>query len=204
MPVPEEIKREDLDRSYRLAMSPPKKSYASPSKSFGASAWRSTQGSSPSKTAFSAASSRPVFSASPTKTFSPLKLEEEDKLIVALREQLSLENDLEQTKIELASKSDFNLLDSFRLFDIDGKGWVTASEVLAGLDELKVQANRDDVYLFVRRWDKDNDGRLRYSDFCDALTPFNSHYAGMLSSRPAYHIHHAWRRGDYFHFETRA
>ena len=28
-----------------------------------------------------------------------------------------------------------------------------------------------DVFLFVRRYDGDQDGRLTYSDFCEAITP---------------------------------
>ena len=94
-------------------------------------------------------------------------------------------------------------MDAFRLFDFDGKGWATASEIQTGLEELGVFQSRDDIYLFVRRFDKDNDGRLRYSDFCDAMTPLNSHYASLLSSRPAYNIHHTYSRLEYFSRDTR-
>ena len=31
--------------------------------------------------------------------------------------------------------------------------------------------HKDDVYLFVRHYDADSDGRLLFSDFCEAFTP---------------------------------
>jgi hypothetical protein len=50
-----------------------------------------------------------------------------------LRELISNENNLEHSKIDLASKVDFNLLDAFRIFDVEGKGWITAAEIGYGL-----------------------------------------------------------------------
>ena len=95
------------------------------------------------------------------------------------------------------------MLDAFRLFDQEGKGWVTAAELSMGIDELGFYATREDVYLFVRRWDKDNDGRVRYSDWCDAMTPTNGHFAELINSRSPFHIHHTYSRREYFHPDTR-
>ena len=57
------------------------------------------------------------------------------------------------------------------MLDKSAKGWITGAELIESISELGAYANRDDVYLFVRRYDKDSDGRLLYSDFCDAFTP---------------------------------
>jgi Ca2+-binding EF-hand superfamily protein len=62
-------------------------------------------------------------------------------------------------------------MDAFQALDRTGKGWVSAPEIVDSLTDLGSYVHRDDVYLFVRRWDKDSDGRIMYSDFCDAFTP---------------------------------
>lgn len=98
---------------------------------------------------------------------------------------------------------DFNLMDAFQAIDRNGKGWVTAPEIVDSLSDLGQYAHRDDVYLFVRRWDKDSDGRIMYSDFCDAFTPKASHHAATLNSRKAYYLHHGYDKRDYFTRITR-
>ena len=50
-------------------------------------------------------------------------------------------------------------------------------------------AHKDDVYTFFRRFDKDCDSRLLYSDFCDAVCPKEISYAHALNSRPPKYIH---------------
>jgi Ca2+-binding EF-hand superfamily protein len=51
-------------------------------------------------------------------------------------------------------------MDAFQMLDKTGKGWISAYELSDVIKELGVYANHDDVYLFIRRYDKDNDGRL--------------------------------------------
>lgn len=78
---------------------------------------------------------------------------------------------MEDAKIRLVLQPDFNLMDAFQMLDRTSKGWVTASELVDVLGDMGAYAHRDNVYLFTRRWDKNSDGRLRYSEFCDAFTP---------------------------------
>lgn len=99
--------------------------------------------------------------------------------------------------------TDFNLTDSFRMFDIDGKGWILANELKWGLEELGLKVDSDSIYLFVRRYDSDSDGRLRFSDFVSAFSPKDAGASDILNSRPAYHIYHEWNREQYFSWETR-
>ena len=63
------------------------------------------------------------------------------------------------------------------MLDKFSKGWDTVPEIIESLGELGAHPNRDDVYLFIRRYDKDGDGRILYSDFCDAFTPSNESVA---------------------------
>ena len=37
------------------------------------------------------------------------------------------------------------------------------------------------------RYDKDRDGRLRFTEYCNAFIPLDGHYAAMLNSRKSYH-----------------
>ncbi len=98
---------------------------------------------------------------------------------------------------------DFNLMDAFQMIDQGAKGWVTSPELVDALNQLGQYSHKDDVYLFVRRYDKDSDGRLLYSDFCDAFTPKAYHHAQTLNSRKAYFLHHSYPKTEYFSRETR-
>lgn len=138
------------------------------------------------------------------KRQSPLKQDDEDELVRAFREQISLEQELEDAKIRLASQPDFNLMDAFQMLDRTVKSWVTTPELVDALGDLGLYANRDNVYLFTRRYDRDSDGRLLYSDFCNAFTPKSSSHALTLSSRSAYYLHHShYAKHEYFTRDTR-
>ena len=94
-------------------------------------------------------------------------------------------------------------MDAFQVLDRSAKGWVTAPELIDSLSDLGMYAHRDNVYLFVRRYDKDSDGRILYSDFCDAFTPKASHHAATLNTRSAYFLHHSYPKHEYFSRDTR-
>jgi Ca2+-binding EF-hand superfamily protein len=100
-----------------------------------------------------------------------MKFDEEEELVAALKEQLKSEKELEEMKITLASCPDFNLMDAYQVIDKYGKGWVTGPDMTEALGEYGSFPHKDDVYLFVRHYDADSDGRLLFSDFCEAFTP---------------------------------
>ena len=100
-----------------------------------------------------------------------LNFDEEEELISAFREYIRLELELDDAKARLAAISEFNLMDAYQMIDKYSKGWVTAPEIIEALSDLGSYPHKDDVFLFVRRYDKDGDGRILYSDFCDAFTP---------------------------------
>jgi hypothetical protein len=58
---------------------------------------------------------------SPTKK-PILHIYEEDALVNGLRDIISLERELESTKVSLTNKPDFNLHDAFHIFDVDHRG----------------------------------------------------------------------------------
>ena len=55
----------------------------------------------------------------------------------------------------------------------------------------------------MRRYDADSDGRLVYSDFCDAFVPRHPDFGQMLGGRRAEWIHRPVPPQGYFSYETR-
>lgn len=92
---------------------------------------------------------------------SPLKGREEEHLAEVLKDEIELDKQVEELRNELSLKSDFNLLDAFKVFDVNGRGAITAGEFEDGLKELGIYPTRDELYLIVRKFDKDSDGRLK-------------------------------------------
>jgi len=114
-------------------------------------------------------------------------LNEEDHLAKSLREQIDLDKQLENQKNDLAMRSDFNLLDAFRFFDIHGKGYITKSELKEGYNQFDIYPTNNELYLVMRKFDKDNDGLLRFADFCEFFSPKQTEYASILNNRiPSY------------------
>jgi len=106
-----------------------------------------------------------------------------DPLIHTFKQFILLDKDLETAKQDLALKPDFNLLEFFRLFDVEQKGVISIVEVEDGMRLFGVYPNREELYLFVRKYDRDNDGKLRFNDLAEAFTPKAEEYANILESR---------------------
>lgn len=134
---------------------------------------------------------------------SNLDVEEEDELINAMQEIGVHEKELEDAKIKLVRCSDFNLVDGFQTVDALGKGFVTAPQLQNALEDLGLFTHKDDIATFIKRFDKDDDGKLVYSDFCDAFTPLDPHYGMMVTQRPADFIHRSLAPMYYFTTTTR-
>ena len=132
-----------------------------------------------------------------------LPFDEEEELISAFREYIRLELELDDAKARLAAQQDFNLMDAYQMIDKYSKGWVTAPEIVEALNDVASYPHKDDVFLFVRRYDKDGDGRILYSDFCDAFTPSDEGIAQALMRRPAHHIQNGYCRTHFFLHDTR-
>lgn len=110
-----------------------------------------------------------------------------------------MERDIEEARKKLALRSDFNLLDGFRLFDRKGRGYITSSELEKALANLGIFPTRDELYLLFRRYDKDSDGLVRFSDFSKMMNPTSSEYSNLLKERSPVYI----ESEDDFSLETR-
>jgi Ca2+-binding EF-hand superfamily protein len=91
-----------------------------------------------------------------------LRINDEDELITTLREQCSLEREVEAGKVQIAQKADFNLFDAFNIFDISRVGSVTIHDLREGLNAIGVYPTAEEVELFMTRYDRNRDRRLTF------------------------------------------
>jgi len=106
-----------------------------------------------------------------------------EALLRVLREMVYLEREVEVAKEDLALKSDFNLFDAFRLFDKEGNGTISAGEIELGLNNLGLYPSKDQLYLLVRKFDRDSDTILSFCDMCEGFIPMQEEYIKLLKSR---------------------
>lgn len=97
-----------------------------------------------------------------SKSFLSKDKDVNEQLVRFFREFINLEKEVESTKQDLALRTDFNLFDAFRLFDQKGRGLISVSEIEQGFQDLEIYPNKEDVYLFIKRFDRDGDGKLKY------------------------------------------
>ena len=81
--------------------------------------------------------------------------EEKRNFVISIQHMMVYLKQLETAKVDLALRSDFNLVDSFRMMDQNSKGWITATEVREKLCDLGMNPSQEDIHLFMRRYDRD-------------------------------------------------
>ena len=77
----------------------------------------------------------------------------DDHIFYVFQSQLELEKKIEKAKIQLSLKTDFNLIDAFRIFNESGNGSASISDLQRGLSELGLDVSVDEVSLFMKRFD---------------------------------------------------
>lgn len=111
---------------------------------------------------------------------------------------------MENAKISLIQKPDFNVFDAFRIFDIDSRGWISHSDLKLGLNEIGVYPSNEELDLYFKRYDKDVDGRIKFSEFCDSFSPIDNYYGTMLNRRTSNNTRgRYYARDDCFLGETK-
>jgi hypothetical protein len=63
--------------------------------------------------------------------------------------------------------------------------------------------DRDEIFLFFKKYDSNFDGRITFSDFCQAFTPLSEEYSSILGARTQYFQQRCLPREEYFNKETR-
>jgi len=127
-----------------------------------------------------------------------LRVYDEDELVHGLKDVCNAEQDLENAKIALAQKHDFNIRDAFEIFDVPRYGQVDAYQLRSGLNAINVFPTTEEVDLFIQRYDVNGDRRLTYHEFAKAFLPHDSYYANMVERRPSNYTPRPIRRDDCF------
>lgn len=96
---------------------------------------------------------------------------------------------MEQAKINLAQRADFNLFDAFKIFDTHSAGYIFLGELKQGLADIGLHGvTYNELELYFKRYDRDHDGKLRFSEFCESMLPLDSYYASMLNRRSSNNV----------------
>jgi hypothetical protein len=124
------------------------------------------------------------------------------------KDYIFLERELESAKVELSLKPDFNLLDAFKMIDLNNSGVLSLQELSENLnrmfeiDTLSVNG-LENMQLFLRRYDTNRDGRLSLAEFCKAFTPLGREYAGLVEGRAEFYGKRGINPRDFFNTDTR-
>jgi Ca2+-binding EF-hand superfamily protein len=186
----------------RMVPSPPPRAvssggyrHSSPLKS--SSPARSFSASRGARASYSPARGSPVRTSPSRKPV--LRMYDEDQLVHALKDLCNLEQELETAKIQLAMKSDFNISDSFGIFDTNRNGQVSTYELQSGLNAIGIYPTMEEVELFITRYDNSGDRRINHREFESAFLATDNYYASMVQRRPGnYPYPRGPRRDDCF------
>jgi Ca2+-binding EF-hand superfamily protein len=94
-----------------------------------------------------------------------------------------VENEIENSKIDLALKPDFNCEDAFRIFELNGRGYLTPEDIRYGLNLLGIYATDTDINLIMKKYDIYKEGILSYQTFFDMVVPFEKQYRNLVENR---------------------
>ena len=66
---------------------------------------------------------------------------------------MKTESKIEEEKIELVSKCDFNIEDAFKIFDLNNKGYIIDDDLKFTLNQFGIFVNDYDIRLLMKRFD---------------------------------------------------
>ena len=97
---------------------------------------------------------------------------------------MEIESKIEDMKIDLARKPDFNFEDIFRIFEADGKGYIEPEDLKQGLRLLGLNPTDFDIKLLMKRFDLNQQNLLSYTDFFDMVVSFEKKTRNSVQIRP--------------------
>ncbi len=96
---------------------------------------------------------------------------------------MRIEGDIECLKIDLSLNPDFNCEDAFRIFELDGRGFLDKDDLKYGLNLLNIYPTDHELRLLMKRFDLQKQGSINFPDFFDMLVPFEKDYRTMVENR---------------------
>lgn len=68
------------------------------------------------------------------------------------------------------------MCDAFRIFDEREEGRLTSHDLQIGLSDIGIVVLPDQVDLFFKHYDRDEDGLIAFSEFLEVFTPIERYY----------------------------
>ncbi|OMJ77591.1 hypothetical protein SteCoe_22800 [Stentor coeruleus] len=110
---------------------------------------------------------------------------EESELVNWFQEEIKISRDIERKKNELSLKHDFNLIDAFKMFDINDFGAISIGDFEDTFRYFAFNAPRDEIFLLIKHYSNMKNTRLTFADFSDIFSPKQDEYARILRNRSA-------------------
>ena len=120
---------------------------------------------------------------SPKKNKDDLNSYEQCQFNDYLKELMNAENQIENIKIKLTLKNDFNTEDIFRIFECNKKDFLEINEIKKGFNLLNVNINDRDIGSLINRFDLNKKGYINFADFFDMIVPYNKEYRNIVENR---------------------
>jgi len=108
---------------------------------------------------------------------------EEDQFIDYLKQAMLLESKIEQLKIDLSLRSDFNWEQIFRIFELEGRGYLEKEDLISGFNKFDLRPKDLDIALLLKRYDLKKEGQISYPNFFELIVPFSKSHRLMVDKR---------------------
>ena len=96
---------------------------------------------------------------------------------------MEIEGEIERVKIDLSLNPDFNCEDAFRIFELNGRGFLDKDDLKYGLNLLNIYPTDHELRLLMKRFDLQKQGGINYADFFDIVVPFEKEYRTTVEDR---------------------
>ena len=107
----------------------------------------------------------------------------DNKLNDFITECMYIEEKIENAKIDLALRHDFNIENIFRFFDFDYKGYIIITDFERGLNKLSLYPNPLEIKVVFNKYDSNMKNQINFGDLFDMFTPFERDYRIMIENR---------------------
>ena len=107
----------------------------------------------------------------------------EENLIKNLKEIINHEQEIEQAKIDLVMRSDFDIKSLLSAFEIDDRGFITEGDIKCVFEKLGIFHPIEEISLLIRRYNRSSYSVLNEREFWDMICPKDITYATKLKYR---------------------
>jgi len=81
---------------------------------------------------------------------------------------------LKKALIESIERNETNIVEMFRCLDYKNEGFITTEGIMKFLEKYNHLVEKKAAELVIKRFDKDRDQRISYSEFVDSILPYES------------------------------